>query len=157
MMCPEVETNPASSAPAPFIRLKPCARSERLSLPQHDKDENYSLALVTSMETWDIAFNSIRRSYLATGDARTRELDRTVDILDGDSPSLDALDDLLTQFHKIAGTAASYGFNRVGSLGLEGELMCRSLVDRGEAPSQADCARWRSIVDEMLSEFKAAQ
>jgi diguanylate cyclase (GGDEF)-like protein len=103
---------------------------------------------------WDDELAELRAVYLREARGRIDELDRVLDVLDGDGADARALQDLRRGFHAFTGSGATYGLPAVSTLGLEAERRCTAV---GAGPAVAsDLASWREAVRGLRREIAAA-
>jgi diguanylate cyclase (GGDEF)-like protein len=103
---------------------------------------------------WDDELAELRAVYLREAHGRIDELDRALDLLDGDGSDARALQDLRRGFHAFTGSGATYGLPAVSALGLEAERQCTAV---GSGPAVAsDLESWRAAVNGLRREIAAA-
>lgn len=108
-------------------------------------------------ESWEVIYEKIRRQFAEGAEARLANISGALDRLGRGETDPEVLRELLYEFHKLAGSAGSYGFGRISELSLEGELLCRAVTERDGAPTSEEIARWRTVLDAIAEEFAGAR
>lgn len=65
-----------------------------------------------------------------------------------------ALEDLLRQFHNLAGAGLTFGFPKISELGKRGELQCVELKAQQTLPDAAHLAGWRDWLEELKQQLQ---
>lgn len=99
----------------------------------------------TGMESWDEILETFRRQFVAVAEERVEVIRQMLDVLTNCPDDKKALADLRMQFHKLSGTAGSFGYGQMTNLSLEGELICRSALERNEPVEPNEQQRWREL------------
>src|SRR5947209_3590837 len=95
----------------------------------------------------------MRRSFLLSSVERVAAIARSLDALQRQPEERDCLREIRAEFHRIAGAAASYGFDALSDAASHGEMECDA-VEGTPAPSVMH--RWRDLLQEMRSHLAAA-
>lgn len=109
------------------------------------------------MEAWDVVYARIRREYIDYGDACVAELSAALDELEAGTAEAGTLERVHVRFHKLAGSAGSYGFKHVSARSLDAELACRALVENESRPAPADIESLREVVETIRRELAGAR
>jgi hypothetical protein len=107
------------------------------------------------MTTWDETFRDIRSRFVVRTGEWVDEIVLLANLLEQSDGDRAALERLSVIFHRIAGSAGTYGFPQVSSLADEGELACIGLVREGRPPSPEDLATFRRLAEEIRERMKA--
>jgi diguanylate cyclase (GGDEF)-like protein len=108
------------------------------------------------MESWDEEFAKLRVSFVRESFRRLDDMSRLLELLGRIPSDVSLLDDLMRQFHGLAGAGRTYGFGEVTDLGLEGEKECAALVKATALPSQDQLDHWGGLMASLRRVFKEA-
>jgi len=95
----------------------------------------------------------LHAKYAATLDDKLAKLKEIVDILVTGKPNSDntaALTELMSEAHKIAGSAGTYGFADLGDAARELELYCQAISETSSLRSLVDQEKIASLVAKIL-------
>ena len=97
---------------------------------------------------------ALRAAFADKLDIRLAEIEAAVRSLgeNGDGDALPALRRLRDLTHKLSGAGATFGFADLGETAGELELLCESVLDRGDGPSRGDIEE----IEGFLAPLKAA-
>ncbi|HXG58148.1 MAG TPA: Hpt domain-containing protein [Thermoanaerobaculia bacterium] len=98
----------------------------------------------------------LRRSFLAGTPQRLNAIAASITALAREPASRESLDRLRLHFHNLAGLAGMHGMAEVTDLGRCAERTCQRLLETGEAASEEDLDRWRTVLDRFTALFAAA-
>lgn len=100
---------------------------------------------------WEKIYADLRRRFAASAVdqvATAAALVRSLEIGDGGP----RLGDLRTVLHKLAGSAGSYGYDEISRLSLDGELVCKSMIESGRTVDADVLERLRTVLAALESE-----
>jgi HPt (histidine-containing phosphotransfer) domain-containing protein len=101
------------------------------------------------VSSWDSTYREIQARFVARTREWIAEIRGVVDELERNPADATALGRLTILFHRIAGSAGTYGLPRVSELADEGERSCLALETSGVHPTPEDLASWRRLADEI--------
>jgi HPt (histidine-containing phosphotransfer) domain-containing protein len=107
------------------------------------------------VSSWDSTYREIQARFVARTGEWLVEIRDAVDVLERSPADAEALARLTILFHRIAGSAGTYGLPRVSRLADEGELSCHTLETAGAEPAPEDLASWRRLAREIQKELSA--
>jgi len=96
---------------------------------------------------------AMRTAYAARLGDRFAELKLTADlVVEGEASNdrMDALTDLRTQAHRLAGSAGTYGFPDLGDAARKLELFCQPFVENTSSPSSRDSVEIMELVEALI-------
>jgi HPt (histidine-containing phosphotransfer) domain-containing protein len=99
---------------------------------------------------FDEIYQQLRREYLAEADERLAELGADAERFAAGDPG--ALASLKTRFHRLAGSAGSYGFAEIGKVARGAEIWIAS----GPESDAGNGARLTETIQQLGAEFKRA-
>jgi chemotaxis protein histidine kinase CheA len=105
------------------------------------------------MDSWDATFLELRARFTVRAGEWLEELVGVVDGLERNPDDAGALGRLGALFHRIAGSAGTYGFARVSELADEGEHAWAALGKAGATPGAEHFAAWRRLAEEIRREL----
>jgi diguanylate cyclase (GGDEF)-like protein len=100
----------------------------------------------------DDALQAIADQFLAGMAARLARIERALGELSHRREALNALRALLREFHDLAGSGGSFGFDAVTSLSRAGEIRARRIVETDGKVLDEDLAQWRHLLTLLLGE-----
>jgi HPt (histidine-containing phosphotransfer) domain-containing protein len=106
-------------------------------------------------DSWDATFREIRARFVARTGEWVEEIAGAADALERDPGDAATLRHLATLFHRIAGSAGTYGLPRVSEFADEGEFSCHTLVTAGGRPASEDIALWRRLAEAIGEEINS--
>jgi len=105
------------------------------------------------MANFEDVFKGIKTLYLEETRQRAAAMSRLVGDLERqarrDAQAEQALDALVVQFHGLAGTGTSYGFEELSLLGRMGEIDAGTRQRLGGELSSEDLKTWRALISQI--------
>ena len=100
------------------------------------------------------ALRGLRDRFVRGSVERLERIAQLLDRLEKEPADVEALRDLLIQFHGFAGAGSTYGFPGVSALGSEGERLCDALLKEKQFPQAREQDRWMSLLRSLRRELK---
>jgi DNA-binding response OmpR family regulator len=98
----------------------------------------------------------LRRSFLLAAAERLDAIERALDTLQRQPAQVEPLDVAVAEFHRLSGTAASYGLAGVSDAAQHGEAECDTVRASGQPTTATALHRWRELLVEMREHLAEA-
>jgi diguanylate cyclase (GGDEF)-like protein len=109
------------------------------------------------MASWQETFSELKSQYVQRSTDRLTQIIELVTKLISNPMNKDLAVQLSRHFHWLAGSGSMYGFQRVSSLGVEGEKLCE-VITKGQGPAApADLERLKGLLQELSGQFTGGE
>ena len=99
------------------------------------------------MDDWDSTLAGLRVAFLERAPDLADEAAVALGRMLDDSTSREALVALRLAFHKLVGSAGTYGFSEIAAAASDAEAICRVFLDSVTTPSDEDLDHWRDAIE----------
>ncbi|MEJ2420185.1 MAG: Hpt domain-containing protein [Acidobacteriota bacterium] len=106
--------------------------------------------------SWEDAFHELQAQFVRNSRCRLRIVDTRLQALSQNPSERKALLEVMREFHALAGSGGTYGFQNVSNLGRMGESECDAHLNEAIIPGPEELARWRGFLDGIRQEFESA-
>src|SRR5215831_11319846 len=104
--------------------------------------------------SFEDALRGLRVQFVAGCAERFDRIEECLSDLEARPSNVQALRDLMIQFHGFSGSGSTYGFPRVTVFGFEGERLCDAILQEGRPAGEADLTRCRALAESLQSEIR---
>ena len=105
------------------------------------------------MASWQETFSELKTQYVQRSTDRLTQIVDLVNKFCANPANKDLAQQLSRHFHWLAGSGSMYGFQRVSTLGLEGEKLADQIVKQQGPAQAADLDRLKAILTELSAQF----